>query len=300
MVRIPSTTMLVAFELAAREESFTRAAEVLNVTPGAVSRQILALEEMLNAKLFRRSHRRVMLTEAGRAYLADIREPLSELAAATARIGARPLYDGVAIVAYPTFVIRWLIPRWGRFHDAHPDIDLQLKTSLNPVDFTKQAYDLAIRVADDGEVPAGLVAEKLLDVELFPVAAPEVARRIERLEDLSRATLIHADPRPADWRRWLEHARCSAVGSDRGLTFESLNLAFQAAIEGLGIAIGIEALIRDELRAGRLVPLFDIVRKSRRSIRLVYPEWKTENPDFVVVRDWLLSESSADRALQSG
>lgn len=300
MVRIPSTTMLVAFELAAREESFTRAAEVLNVTPGAVSRQILALEEMLNAKLFRRSHRRVMLTEAGRAYLADIREPLSELAAATARIGARPLYDGVAIVAYPTFVIRWLIPRWGRFHDAHPDIDLQLKTSLNPVDFTKQAYDLAIRVADDGEVPAGLVAEKLLDVELFPVAAPEVARRIERLEDLSRATLIHADPRPADWRRWLEHARCSAVEPDRGLTFESLNLAFQAAIEGLGIAIGIEALIRDELRAGRLVPLFDIVRKSRRSIRLVYPEWKTENPDFVVVRDWLLSESSADRALQSG
>lgn len=294
MARIPSTAMLTAFEVAAREESFSRAAEALSLTPGAVSRQILALEELLHVRLFNRSHKRVALTEAGRAYFADIREPLAEIAAATARISVRRPSDAVAIVAYPTFAVRWLIPRWGRFHDAHPDIDLQLKTSLNPVDFTKDAYDMAIRVAEDGESGPGLAAEKLIDVELVPVAAPEVARRFERPEDLSRATLLHGDPRPADWRRWLAHAGCGGIDAERGLRFESLNLTYQAAIEGLGVAIGIRALIRDELRAGRLVPLFDLVRRSRRPIRLVYPEWKVANPEFATVRAWLLSEAAAD------
>jgi len=297
MPRIPSSMSLSVFEAAARNLSFSKAAEELSLTPGAVSRQIQSLETALDVKLFERSHKRVSLTDAGRSYRDAIRLPLAELAAATERIRGRGDNAVVSVVAYPTFAIRWFIPRWGRFYDRHPQVDLQLTTSLDPVDFLRGRPDIAICVPPLGEAPAGLVGEKLIEVDLIPVAAPDVAARLHRPDDLAQATLLHGAPRPRDWERWLSTAGLGAavasIDPTRGLRFESLNLAIQAAIEGLGVAIAIEALVREDLASGRLVEPFGIVRRSRRPIHMMYPEGNAEKRAFRMVRDWLLREAGA-------
>ena len=163
---------LMAFESAARHLSFARAARDLNVTAGAISRQIQGLEGTLGRRLFARHHRRVELTPVGREYLAEVRAPLQRIARATARLRQEAGRGAISVCAYPTFAIRWLIPRWGRFYDRHPEIDLRLTTSLTAVDFARDDYDLAIQVAREGPHPAGLVQHKLQEVVLFPVCSP--------------------------------------------------------------------------------------------------------------------------------
>ncbi|WP_241147879.1 LysR substrate-binding domain-containing protein [Minwuia thermotolerans] len=286
---------LSAFVAAARSLSFQHAAEALNVTPGAVSRQIRALEEQLGRTLFERGHRQVALTPDGRAYLDAVRGPLEALEAATRRMRRRPQRDSVAVVAYPTFAIRWFIPRWGRFYNRHPEIDLQLTTSLDPAEFRREAFDIAIRVAGPGEVGEGHVAEELLPVTLFPVAAPEVAAAVAEPPDLRKVTLLHGAPRPEDWPRWLAGAGIGSVDASGGLRFESLNLAIQAAIEGLGAVIAIGALVEEDIRAGRLVRLPGPPRRARRSMRLVSPAARAEEPRVRAVRDWLLEEARGAR-----
>ncbi len=247
MANIPSISALLSFRAVARHLSFLQAAEDRNVTPGAVSRQIQTLEEMLGTRLFRRRHKRVELTPQGRDYLAEIATPLDHLAAATARIQGEQSSGAISICAYPTFAIRWLLPRWGRFYDRHPEVDIRLTTSLNPVDFDRDDYDLAILVlADGGQLP-GLHSRQLMNVDTFPVCSPDLAKAIRQPDDLAGQTLLHSGPRPTDWRRWLTAAGLPTLNGARDLRFESLNLAIQAAIEGIGVAIGIEALLHEDL-----------------------------------------------------
>jgi LysR family glycine cleavage system transcriptional activator len=246
---------LSAFEASARHLSFLQAAAELHVTPGAVSRQIQALESLLGRPLFVRHHKRVELTRTGRDYLEDIRAPLSRIGEATARVQGADAEAALSICAYPTFAIRWFIPRWGRFYDRNPGLDVRLTTSLTPVDFERDEYDLAIQVAETDAPPPG-----------------------------------HGEPRPRDWARWLETAGVEGVEAEKGLHFESLNLAIQAAIEGLGVAIGIEALVREDLAEGRLIQPFAPLRRSRRAMHLLYPEAKAANPNLRAFRDWLLGE----------
>ena len=290
MAIIPSMDSLLAFEAAARHLSFLHASVELHLTPGAVSRRIQTLEALLGTALFLRRHRRVALTRAGAAYLAEIRAPMERIGAATDRLaGGRG--DGLlSIRAYPSFAIRWFMPRWGRFYDRHPDLDVRLTTSLAPVDFGRDDYDLAIQVLAEGETPAGLVSHEIVAVETAPVAAPEVAARLRRFENLAGATLLHGDPRPSDWSRWLAHAGIEGVDPSAGLRLESLNLVIQAAIEGVGVGIAILALVESDLAAGRLVRPFGPARRSRRSMRLVYPAAKAANPALGAFRDWILSE----------
>jgi len=295
-MRIPSTQALRAFEAAARHLSFQQAAAELNVTPGAVSRQIQALEAALGAQLFQRSRKRVALTRTGRDYLDGIRTPLAQLAAATARIRGEGDGQAVSICAYPSFAIRWFIPRWGRFYDRHPEIDVRLTTSLTPVDFARDDYDLAIQVSTEGATPPGLRAHKVIDVETVPVCAPEVAARLRRPADLANVTLLHGDPRPRDWARWLASAGIDGIDPEQGLRFESLNLAIQAAIEGLGVAIAIKALLHDDLAQGRLVQPFPHTRRTSRPMYLLYPEARTETPRLAAFRDWIVAEAAAGLA----
>ena len=150
MDRFPSTGALQAFQTAAECLSFQQAAQALNLTPGAVSRQIQALERSLGRSLFERHHKRVALSETGRQLLADLREPLASIALAIAR-ARQDVHPGVlSVLAYPTFAIRWFMARWGRFHDLHPDIDLRLTTSFDPVDFSRGQYDVALAIAPRG------------------------------------------------------------------------------------------------------------------------------------------------------
>lgn len=290
MSQFPSMRALSAFEASARHLSFLQAAAELHVTPGAVSRQIQALESLLGRPLFVRHHKRVELTRTGRDYLEDIRAPLARIGEATARVQGADAEAALSICAYPTFAIRWFIPRWGRFYDRNPGLDVRLTTSLTPVDFARDEYDLAIQVAETDAPPPGLIAHKVTEVDTLPVCSPEVAATLHEPADLKTATLLHGEPRPRDWARWLETAGIEGVDAARGLHFESLNLAIQAAIEGLGVAIGIEALVREDLAEGRLVQPFAPLRRSRRAMHLLYPEAKAANPNLRAFRDWLLGE----------
>jgi LysR family glycine cleavage system transcriptional activator len=291
---------LLAFEAAARGGSFLHAARTLNVTPGAVSRQIQGLESFLGARLFVRHHRRVELTPLGRSYLGEIAVPLDRIGAATARIRGDSRRGAIAVLAYPTFAIRWLIPRWGRFYDRHPSIDVRLTTSLGPVDFVRGDHDLAVQVVREGDSPAGLAVHELIGVAVFPVCSPPVAARLRAPADLGAETLLHGTPRPRDWLHWIEAAGAVALDPDRGIRFESLNLAFQAAIEGLGVAMGIEALVADDLAAGRLVRPFAAAWRSHRPFCVVYPAARAEEPTLALFRDWLLEEATGGGGSRRG
>jgi LysR family glycine cleavage system transcriptional activator len=293
MRAFPSTVALQAFEAAARSLSFQKAAQSLYLTPGAVSRQIQALERSLGAPLFSRHHRRVELTDAGRRFLADVAGPLEALAAAVGRARAKPDPQTLSVFAYPAFAIRWLMPRWVRFHDRHPDVNLRLTTSVGEVDFAQGEYDVALAIAPRARAPARLVSHDLLPIDLFPVCAPALASKLRRPADLARVTLLHGAPRPQDWRRWLEAAGLESIAPAQELRFDTLTLAYQAAIEGLGVAIGIAALVEQDLRERRLVRLFRVVRRARQPFQVLYPAAKAGDPRLQAFRDWVLAEAGA-------
>jgi LysR family transcriptional regulator, glycine cleavage system transcriptional activator len=295
--RLPPLNALRTFESAARHVSFIHAAEELAVTPGAVSRQVKALELWLGAPLFRRAHRQVSLTPLGRSYLEAIGEPLEALAMATDRAIRREATRPLAIYCYPTFALRWLVPRWARFYDAHPEIDVQLTTSLQPVDFGRDDYDAAIRVGDRLDAQPGLAAIKLVDVELIPVCSPEIGESLKRQSDLADATLLHNAPRPQDWRRWLELAGIEGIDPDAGPRFDSLNLSIQAAIGGVGVGIAIRALVEEELASGRLIQPFGPSRLSSRPFYLTYPSHRARDKRLAAFAEWLNAEAaSAERS----
>lgn len=295
-LRLPPLNALRTFEVAARHLSFMQAAEELSVTPGAVSRQVKLLEQWLGAPLFSRAHKQVTLTPLGRTYLEAISTPLEAIALATDRAtrheSARPL----AIYCYPTFALRWLVPRWRRFYDAHPEIDVQLTTSLRPVDFTKDDYDAAIRVGHRLQDDPGLTATKLVDVELIPVCSPALCTGRSALRvpaDLTRMTLLHNAPRPHDWFRWLRFAGVSGIEPNAGLRFDSLNLSIQAAISGVGVGIAIRALITDELLSKQLVQPFGPTRVSSRPFYLTYPSHRARNKRLAAFAAWLGKEAES-------
>ncbi|MEM7251055.1 MAG: transcriptional regulator GcvA [Pseudomonadota bacterium] len=289
--RLPPLNALRTFESAARHVSFIHAAEELAVTPGAVSRQVKALEEWLGAPLFRRSHKQVTLTPLGRSYLEAVSGPLEAIALATDRATRRESSRPLAIYCYPTFALRWLVPRWGRFYDAHPEIDVQLTTSLQPVDFARDDYDAAIRVGDQLNAQPAMTAIKLVDVELIPVCSAEVARRIRTPSDLATATWLHDAPRPRDWERWLAFAEVEGIDALAGPRFDSLNLSIQAAIGGVGVAIAIRALVEEELAEGRLVQPFGPSRFSSRPFYLTYPTHHSRDKRLAAFAQWLKHEA---------
>lgn len=288
MLHIPSTAGLRAFDAACRYLSFNQAAEELGVTPGAVSRQIQALEQYLGKTLFHRHHKRIELTAVGRQYLAEITLPLEKIAAASARLRSETRRNAVSICAYPTFALRWLIPRWADLYEHHPDIDVQLITSLNPADFERDDFDLSIQVLPDGISLTGMRIDKLLEVITYPVCSPEMAKKFSQPDDLHDAVFVHESPRPTDWPRWLAEAGFNDINSSKGLHFESANMALHAAENGLGIAIGIDALVQESIAAGRLVKLFDVKRRSNHSFHLVSSARKATRPKLAAVREWML------------
>ena len=288
MLQIPSSSGLRAFEAACRYLSFNQAAEELGVTPGAVSRQIQTLEHYLGKTLFHRHHKRIELTAVGRQYLAEITLPLEKIAAATARLRSETRRNAVSICAYPTFVLRWLIPRWANLYERHPDIDVQLVTSLNPTDFERDDFDLSIQILPEGASLTGMRVDKLLDVLTYPVCSPEMAERFAVPGDLRHAVLLHESPRPTDWARWCAAAGLHDIDTNKGLHFESANMALHAAENGLGVAVGIEALVKDSISGGQLVRLFDVARRSNQPFQIVSSARKADRPKLRAVREWML------------
>jgi len=290
LLTIPSISGLRAFEAACRYLSLNQAAEELHVTPGAVSRQIQALEQFLGKTLFHRHHKKVELTAVGRQYLAEISLPLEKISAATSRLKSQQRQGTISICAYPTFAIRWLIPRWAALYSAFPDIDIQLTTSLNPADFDEAGFDISIHVLAENSPQKGFQIDKLLDVDTYPVCSPALAQQIKTPEDLANIALLHESPRPADWPRWCREAGFDTIDPNKGMNFESADMALHAAIEGVGVAIGIDALIREDIETGRLVKLFDVTRRSSFPFQLVIPQRHASRPKLQALRTWLLQQ----------
>src|SRR5215831_17504856 len=209
--RLPSLNALKAFEAAARHESFTRAAEELFVTQGAVSHQVKALEADLGVKLFNRERQRLVITEAGRQYLAVVRDAFDRIAIGTERLVQRTSSGILTVSTSPDFAAKWLVHRLGRFAALHPEIDLRVSATMHHVDFAREEVDLAVRHGD-GNWP-GLDAVNLSAEELFVVCSPKLLsgrRRIDKLTDILKFPLICLDSR-ADWANWLQ-----AAGLDDG------------------------------------------------------------------------------------
>jgi LysR family transcriptional regulator, glycine cleavage system transcriptional activator len=170
--RLPPLNALKAFEAAARHESFTRAAEELCVTQGAVSHQVKALEAELGLKLFNRERQRLVITEAGRAYLAIVRDAFDRISDGTQRLLQRQRGGALTVSTSPNFAAKWLVHRLGRFAEVHPEIDLRISASLHHVDFAREDIDLAVRHGDG--IASGLHVTRLCAEELFPVCSPKL------------------------------------------------------------------------------------------------------------------------------
>src|SRR5438132_2545858 len=204
--RLPPLNALKAFEAAARHESFTRAAEELCVTQGAVSHQVKALEAELGIKLFNRERQRLIITEAGREYLIVLRDALDRIAVGTERLIQRQTSGVLTVSTSPDFAAKWLVNRLGRFAEAHPSIDLRISATLHHVDFAREDVDLAVRHGD-GNWP-GLDVIRLSSEQLFAVCSPKLLagrNRLARPSDVLKFPLLHLADRKA-WTRWLEVA----------------------------------------------------------------------------------------------
>jgi len=298
--RLPALNALKAFEAAARHESFTRAAEELCVTQGAVSHQVKALEEELGVKLFNRERQRLVITEAGREYLAVIRDALDRIAVGTERLVQRQTSGALTISTSPDFAAKWLVHRLGRFAEAHPDIDLRVSATMHHVDFAREDVDLAVRHGDGNW--AGLHVERLCSEQLFPVCSPKLAEGRPRLADpcdVLKFPLLHLDDRN-DWSRWLDAAGVSCPDLSHGPIMNRASMLIDAAIDGQGIALARSALAAWDLFNGRLVRPFTTALPLSKSYWIVCPKATAMLPKITRARDWLLAEAAADvRRLES-
>ncbi len=290
--QLPPLTTLRSFEASARLLSFSKAADELHVTHGAVSRAVRHLEDHLGVKLFKRSVRAVNLTATGAAYAASVRDVLGRLATATAVIMDQQSMGVLNISTLDSFAAKWLIPRLFRFRQAHDGIDVRLSTSEKLADFVNDGIDIAIRYGS-GRYP-GIKAELLMREEVFPVCSPlllEGPHPLKSAADLKHHTLIHDDFN-IDWAMWLKSAGVDGIDPHRGPRFESSFHAVQAAIQGEGVVLGRSPLVADDLKAGRLVRPFSVSLPADLAYYVAYPAQTSQRPKVRAFRDWLFEEVS--------
>src|SRR6266508_2688257 len=292
--RLPPLNALKAFEAAARHESFTRAAEELCVTQGAVSHHVKALEAELGLKLFNRDRQRLVITEAGRAYLVVVRDAFDRIGDGTERLLQRQSGGALTVSTSPNFAAKWLVHRLGRFAEAHPEIDLRVSASLHHVDFAREDIDLAIRHGDG--TASGLHVTRLCAEELFPVCSPKLLNGrtpLRRPVDLSRFTLLHVNDREG-WSQWLGFAGVAGVDPARGPVISQASMAIDAAVDGQGVALARTALAAWDLIGGRLVRPFAKAMPLRYAYWIVCPKTTAKLPKIAAFNDWLLAEAAED------
>ena len=300
MRSIAHLNALRAFDASARHQSFSLAAQELNVTPAAVGQLVRTLEDWLGSPLFVRStsgRARLVTTEVAEQALPDIRAGLERLAVGLERLRSGSAGGVLTVTVSPAFAAKWLLPRIERFQAAWPETDLRLDTSLKPVDFVAQRIDVGVRYGR-GQWP-GLAAEKLMDEEVYPVCAPALlaTATLQAPGDLRGQVLIHDQSVDtstgfASWQAWLRHAGVQGVPTDRGLRINNSAAVLQAAIDGQGVALARSVMAHDDLAAGRLVRLLPQVRlESALAYYVVYRPECIAQPKVAAFRDWLLREA---------
>jgi LysR family glycine cleavage system transcriptional activator len=294
--QLPTLNAVKAFEAAARHESFSRAADELFVTHGAVSHQIRALEAELGVTLFVRDGKRVRLTDVGRRYAAQVRAALVSLADATREIRAGDRERRLVVSMLTSFAARWATPRLGSFIEAHPQWDLELLSTNALTDFTRDDVDVAIRFGF-GKYP-GLHAELLLDEVFFPACAPAFngGKLPTTPADLANLPLLRSDDQL--WRPWFDAAGLEDWPEPkRGVLYQDSSNLLQAAIDGQGIALTRRSLAMHEVAAGRLVRLFNIDGPSPWQYFFICQPHLLQTERVQAFRSWMFDEVARFRLL---
>jgi LysR family glycine cleavage system transcriptional activator len=292
--RLPPLNAVRAFEAVARNGSVTRAAAELAVTQGAVSRHVGALEHWLGAKLCVRTQRGIQLTAQGTAYFRSLRAALDQIDHATRQLQQSPDENLLRLKLPPTFAIRWLVPRLAKFHALHPGIDVQITTSHDRADFDREDIDACIH--SEREPPTGPGFRRLVGAVLLPVCSPGLLQRGPRLErpaDLAQHVLLCSLNRPDDWPTWLEASGAPHIEGNSGLKFENAALAYQAAIDELGVMIAQRALVEDDLRTGRLVAPIPLPLRAPGGYYLAYAPHRPRSARLAAFEDWVVSQAEA-------
>ena len=300
MARLPSLDCLRYFEIAARHESFVRAAKELGVTPAAVAYRVKVLEEHLECSLFERKHRSVVLNARGKGYLRDVQPILVEIAEITERYGADRPARRLNVAAAETIADPWLMPKLPGFQALEPDIVIEIETDLAGIDPQRPDVDLWITYAGEAWGPAAPEAhhETLFEVPMFPVCSPALLKYRplpKRAAELHGWPLLYHLGRPSDWQHWFAAYGTMAPNLSNASGFRLCSMLVQAALNGMGVAIGCATIVERELRQGTLVPLFDQRTEPRTSFSLVSTAVARARPEVRAFRDWIREEALEHR-----
>jgi LysR family glycine cleavage system transcriptional activator len=295
--RLPPLNAIKAFEAAARLGSFSRAAEELNVTHGAVSRQIRTMEDWIGAPLFRRTSRNALPTQAGVELLADASPALDRLAEGSRRVRVSSLAQGVLNIAtQPTFSMRWLIPRLSDFQRDHPGLELRIVTASTSTERFQMEADVVV----SGPSPQpGWIGTRFMGEALLPLLSPELMAKcpLRRSEDLEHHTLLHSATRRRAWMRWLDIAGIRDLKPAGEQVFEHFYFAIQAALAGVGVVMGPLALVAEDVRSGRLVAPIKSPVVASRGYFVYAPAASTDAPAIVTLRKWLIDAGRTTEAM---
>jgi len=292
--KLPSTGALEAFEAAARHQSFTKAAEELSVTQSAVCRQVGALESFLDVKLFQRTRRGVMLTEAGVAYSRSVGARLDEVERDTLELMARGgRGSSLELAVVPTFGTRWLLPRLPAFQRAHPHVLVHLSSRTRPFLFADTPFDAAIHAGEAGSAAwPGTEMRLLMSEALIAVASPSlVAAKPRTAADWATLPLLQQSTRPYAWRQFFDGLGLAVPQPMAGPRLELFSMLTEAAVHGMGVALAPPFFVQEELASGRLVDIAPHPVVGQRAYSLIYPEHKAELPALQAFSAWLQAEA---------
>lgn len=294
---LPPITQLVAFESAARLGSISRASDELHLTQGAVSRQIQALEDQLGVPLFHRAKQRIVLTDAGRAYLPEVRAGLQSISSSTERVMALGGSGEVLNIAVlPTFGTLWLIPRLSRFLAVNQGTTVNFSARTEPFDFELEPFDAAIHFGEKFWPHAE--CEYLFGETVIPVCSPDFQKRnkITSYEQIAQFPLLHQESRPSQWAEFFSQVGVEGVRAMHGPRYEHFSMLFEAVSGGIGVALLPRFMIERDLAAGRLVQMFPIELKTlERAYYIVVPHTRTGDRLVQAFRDWVVSEARHTR-----
>jgi len=299
MKNIPPLNALRVFESAARHLSFTKAADELHVTPGAVSQQIKTLEDFIGAKVFRREKRALLLTDEAQASLPVLRDGFDRLQQAGEILMSRANTGRLTVSVAPSLAAKWLVPRLDDFHEANPEIDVWVSADMDVVDFAVEDVDIAIRYGSGGY--DGLEVDHLMAETIVPVCSPRLLlgdHPLKTPDDLAHHALLHdaspdKDESIPNWSMWLKAAGVEGVDGKRGVKLNQSSLVIEAAVAGKGVALAKSALALADLEAARLVIPFDLTTPSSFGYYIVHPPSKANAPSVKAFKAWLKTQAAA-------
>ena len=291
--KIPSTAALISFEAAARHESFTRAAEELSLTQGAICRQIASLEEFLSVELFRRSRRGVKLTEAGLSYSRRVATQLDAVERDTLSVMGQQGTNVIELAVVPTFGTQWLLPRLKDFQLKHPEVTVNLTNRTRPFLFADTEFDAAIYFGDADW--SGTESHRLMGENPMPVCSPALLGDRKQLtaQGIAELPLLQQTTRPYAWRQWFNSQQLNIPRDMTGPRYELFSMLAQAAMHDMGIALIPPFLIQRELAEKRLVVANRNALSSIKAYYLMIPDRKVESASLRAFRDWLVNQATS-------